>query len=200
MWSPVQGVLPSVCEVHSSRLILMGNKPEGLIRKADEVYILCGCVHLFIIRRVMYPSFMKFIKSSNLIWKHEEKAHIWRLQHKWILKKHCMIMWTGLNWLRIRSNKQINEPSDSMEGRELFCSMESVSQSVSYLVSWLVIHSKKWSIKRKEYLRLVINKLWSTWILCFPKREEKFLSRPYFCVFHISSHLLRSLLLCLIVK
>jgi hypothetical protein len=30
---PVQGALPTVHKIHSSRLIPMGNRPEGLIRK-----------------------------------------------------------------------------------------------------------------------------------------------------------------------
>jgi hypothetical protein len=39
-WSPVQGVLPtvSVILVHSFRLILNGNRPEGLIRKEEEEF------------------------------------------------------------------------------------------------------------------------------------------------------------------
>jgi hypothetical protein len=31
--NPVQGVLPTVCKIHSSRLIVVGNRPEGLTRK-----------------------------------------------------------------------------------------------------------------------------------------------------------------------
>jgi hypothetical protein len=34
-WSPVRGVLPTVC---SSRLILMGNRPEGILRNVDYYY------------------------------------------------------------------------------------------------------------------------------------------------------------------
>jgi hypothetical protein len=32
----VQRVLPTACEIHSFRLILMGNKPEDLIRKVEK--------------------------------------------------------------------------------------------------------------------------------------------------------------------
>jgi hypothetical protein len=28
--------LPTVCKIHSSRLILMGNRPEGVIRTVEE--------------------------------------------------------------------------------------------------------------------------------------------------------------------
>jgi hypothetical protein len=35
-WSPVQGVLPTVYKIHSSRLILMGNEAEGPIWKAEK--------------------------------------------------------------------------------------------------------------------------------------------------------------------
>jgi hypothetical protein len=31
-WSPVQGVLPTVSKIHSSRIIVTGNRPESLIR------------------------------------------------------------------------------------------------------------------------------------------------------------------------
>jgi hypothetical protein len=59
---------PTDCKIHSSRLILIGNGPEDLIRKAKEgVCILFGCVHFFVTRRVMYVSFMKCIKQPNLI-------------------------------------------------------------------------------------------------------------------------------------
>jgi hypothetical protein len=34
-WSPAQGVLPTVYKIHTSRLILVGNRPKGLTRKAD---------------------------------------------------------------------------------------------------------------------------------------------------------------------
>jgi hypothetical protein len=33
---PVQVVLPTVCKIPSTRLILMGNMPEGLLRKIEE--------------------------------------------------------------------------------------------------------------------------------------------------------------------
>jgi hypothetical protein len=36
IWSPVQGVLHTLYMIHSSRLILMGNRPEGLIWKVEE--------------------------------------------------------------------------------------------------------------------------------------------------------------------
>jgi hypothetical protein len=35
-WSPVQGVLPTVCKILSSRLILTENRPEGIIRMVVE--------------------------------------------------------------------------------------------------------------------------------------------------------------------
>jgi hypothetical protein len=35
-WSPVQRALPAVYKVHSYKLILMGNRQEGLIRKVEE--------------------------------------------------------------------------------------------------------------------------------------------------------------------
>jgi hypothetical protein len=35
-WSPVQGVLPTACKIHTSRSVLVGNMPEGLIWKAEE--------------------------------------------------------------------------------------------------------------------------------------------------------------------
>jgi hypothetical protein len=35
-WSPVQEVLPTVYKIHSYRLILMGNRPEGLMLIAEE--------------------------------------------------------------------------------------------------------------------------------------------------------------------
>jgi hypothetical protein len=34
--SPVQPVLPAVHKIQSSRLILIGNRPEGRIRKVKE--------------------------------------------------------------------------------------------------------------------------------------------------------------------
>jgi hypothetical protein len=33
---PVQGVLPTVCKIHNSRLILIENEPEGLTGKVEE--------------------------------------------------------------------------------------------------------------------------------------------------------------------
>jgi hypothetical protein len=39
--SPVQGVLPTVYKIHSSRLILMGNRPEGSIRKCRREGLTC---------------------------------------------------------------------------------------------------------------------------------------------------------------
>jgi hypothetical protein len=37
-WSPVQVVLPTVSKIHSSWLILKGNRPEGLTQKVEEVF------------------------------------------------------------------------------------------------------------------------------------------------------------------
>jgi hypothetical protein len=34
--SCVQGVLPTACKIRSSRLIVMGNRPRGLIRKVEK--------------------------------------------------------------------------------------------------------------------------------------------------------------------
>jgi hypothetical protein len=39
-WSSVQGVLATVCKIHNSRLILMGNRPEDPIRKVIEAEIM----------------------------------------------------------------------------------------------------------------------------------------------------------------
>jgi hypothetical protein len=35
-WSPAQGGLPTVCWIHSSGLILVGNRPQGIIWDVDE--------------------------------------------------------------------------------------------------------------------------------------------------------------------
>jgi hypothetical protein len=35
-WSPVQGVPPAVYKIHSLRLILNENRPEGLIRQKKK--------------------------------------------------------------------------------------------------------------------------------------------------------------------
>jgi hypothetical protein len=40
-WSPVRGVLPTIYRIHRYRLILMWNRPQGLIRKVQDESLLC---------------------------------------------------------------------------------------------------------------------------------------------------------------
>jgi hypothetical protein len=45
-WSPVQGVLPTVCKIRSFRLILNGNRPQGLIRQRMKKTIIFQSINL----------------------------------------------------------------------------------------------------------------------------------------------------------
>jgi hypothetical protein len=65
--SPVQGVLPAVCKTHNSRLILMGNRPEGLIRRGRRRREQSGLISAIQLTRLWAGRLesWNFISSTN---------------------------------------------------------------------------------------------------------------------------------------